>query len=111
MYSLDNTSAVLQQQLADRDVVAIQSVDEARIAKKEAVEALREQTLWDIKENVWRLGYTQGYAYGAHDGHDREIQVEIARKKDEFEAFVIATLQWMHERVNEEEAASDLAAE
>ena len=50
-----------------------------------AVDELREKILWDIKELVWKLGYTQGYEYGAHDGHDSELIAQIAEKKNEYE--------------------------
>ena len=53
-----------------------------------AIAELFEALLWDIKENVWRLGYTSGYKYGAHDGEDHEIISAIAQSKDTFAAAV-----------------------
>ena len=108
--SLDETVAGLGQDLLDGETAALAAVDADRLTYQQAVEDLREQLLWDIKEIVWRLGYTQGYAYGAHDGHDYELQAQIAQKKDEFEATVIATLQMMQNRVLAEQQAGDEAA-
>jgi hypothetical protein len=76
---------------------------------EQAIDDLRAKLLWDIKELVWKLGYTQGYVYGAHDGHDQELLAEITAKKDEYEAAIVATLQRMQDRVATEQAAGDAA--
>lgn len=71
-----------------REDTAIAGVETDRLAWQTAVDELREKLLWDIKEIVWRLGYTQGYHYGAHDGHDEDLLAQIAAKKDEYEALI-----------------------
>lgn len=58
---------------------------------------------------MWRLGYTQGYHYGAHDGHDEDLLAQIAAKKDEYEALIQLTLQEMENRVRAEQALGDEA--
>ena len=108
--SLDGTLETLTQALTDRQATALALLDADRLTYQQAVADLREKLLWDIKEIVWRLGYSQGYAYGAHDGHDLELQAQIAQKKDEFEQQVIATLQMMQNRVLAERQAGEEAA-
>ena len=108
--SLDGTLDRLSQALADRQAAALALLDADRLTYQQAVADLREKLLWDIKEIVWRLGYSQGYAYGAHDGHDLELQAQIAQKKDDFEQQVIATLQMMQNRVLAERQAGAEAA-
>ena len=90
--SLDDTIARLAQRLSDDEDVAIAGVDAMRILQEASVDELRAKLLWDIKEIVWRLGYTQGYVYGAHDGHDQELLADITAKKDEYEAFIVEQL-------------------
>jgi hypothetical protein len=90
MASVDATVARLDGELGAADAGAIAGVDADRQVYEKAIDDLRTQLLWDIKELVFRLGYTQGYHFGAHDGHDIEIQQEIAGKKDQFEAAVVA---------------------
>ena len=107
--SLDQTVARLAAELLAREDAAIAGVDTDRQAWEAAVDALREKLLWDIKEIVWRLGYTQGYHYGAHDGHDEDLLAQIAAKKDEYEALIQRTLQEMEDRVRAEQAAGDAA--
>ena len=63
-------------------------VDSDRQAWTEAVAELKRQMLWAIKEQVWRLGYTSGYKFGAHDGEDAVILADIAARKEEFAAEV-----------------------
>jgi hypothetical protein len=93
--------------MADAQAVQEAGVDADRLVWQQAILDLMAQLLWDIKELVWRLGYTQGYHYGAHDGHDLEIKQEIENKKDEFEAAIAATYQLMYERVASELALAD----
>ena len=80
--SLDATVARLAAELLAREDNAIAGVESTRLGWQTAVDELREKLLWDIKEIVWRLGYTQGYHYGAHDGHDEDLLAQIADKKD-----------------------------
>ena len=74
MAFVDALVARLDSELGDADAGAIDAVDAARQDAEQAIDDLRTQLLWDIKELVFRLGYTQGYHYGAHDGLDLEIQ-------------------------------------
>jgi len=97
--SLDATVARLAQELEDRENGAIDAVDDTRNGWEADIDALRARILWDIKELVWKLGYAQGYVYGAHDGHDAELLQAITDLKDEYEAAIVATLQAMQERV------------
>jgi len=82
MAALDATVDRLADELKNREDAAIDAVDADRETYTQEVVDLRAQLLWDIKELVWRLGYTQGYKYGAHDGHDHELKSDIAAKKD-----------------------------
>ena len=100
--SMDATVARLAGELLAREDTAIAGVDAQRLLWETAVDELREKLLWDIKEIVWRLGYTQGYHYGAHDGHDEDLLAQIATKKDQYEALIVATLQEMEDRVRVE---------
>ena len=100
--SMDATVADLAARLLDREDAAIDGVDAQRLLWETAVDELREKLLWDIKEIVWRLGYTQGYHYGAHDGHDEDLLAQIATKKDQYEALIVSTLQQMEDRVRVE---------
>ena len=109
MASLDATVARLAQELEDRENSAIAGVDDTRQGWEADIDALRARVLWDIKELVWKLGYTQGYVYGAHDGHDAELLQAITDLKDEYEAAIVATLQAMQERVAAEQADGDAA--
>jgi hypothetical protein len=104
--SLDATVARLAQELLDAENVAIAGVDTFRQAEA-ATSALRTELLDVIKNDVWRLGYTQGYEYGNHDGVEREIQQAIANNKDRFEAAVKASLEAMWNRVQSETDAGD----
>ena len=97
--SMDATVADLAARLLDREDAAIDGVDAQRLLWETAVDELREKLLWDIKEIVWRLGYTQGYHYGAHDGHDEDLLAQIAKKKEQYEALIVSTLQQMEDRV------------
>lgn len=56
-----------------------------REGREERIDKLRDELLWDIKELVWKLGYSQGYHYGAHDGHDAELMQMITEKKDSYQ--------------------------
>jgi hypothetical protein len=105
--TLDAKVAELAQELYYSETSAVAGVGGDREIWEEEIRALREQLLWDIKELVFRLGYTQGYVYGTHDGEDHEILEMIKAKKDEFEAFNVAQLQRMEDRKNAEEAAGD----
>ena len=87
--SMDATVADLAAKLLAREDTAIDGVDAQRLLWETAVDELREKLLWDIKEIVWRLGYTQGYHYGAHDGHDEDLLAQIATKKDQYEALIV----------------------
>ena len=100
--SMDATVADLAAGLLAREDAAIDGVDAQRLLWETAVDELREKLLWDIKEIVWRLGYTQGYHYGAHDGHDEDLLAQIATKKDQYEALIVSTLQQMEDRVRVE---------
>jgi hypothetical protein len=99
---MDATVASLAADLLATEDAAIGGVDGQRLLWETAVDELREKLLWDIKEIVWRLGYTQGYHYGAHDGHDEDLLAQIATKKDQYEALIVSTLQQMHDRVSVE---------
>lgn len=105
--SLDATVARLAQELLDAENTAIAGVDGFRQAEEAATSDLRTALLEDIKVAVWRLGYTQGYEYGANDGVDIEIQREIAAMRDQFEAAVAQSLQDMWDRVQTETDAGD----
>jgi hypothetical protein len=107
--SLDATVARLAQELLDREDAALEGVEADRAVWEQAIDDLRAKLLWDIKEIVWRLGYTQGYVYGAHDGHDQELLADITAKKDEYEAAIVATLQRMEDRVHSEQDIGDAA--
>ena len=87
--SLDDTVARLAQELLDRENSAMAGVESDRDVWEKEIDALRAALLWDIKEIVWKLGYTQGYVYGAHDGHDKELLADITAKKDQYEAAIV----------------------
>jgi hypothetical protein len=74
MNALDAAVERLAGELLDRENAAMTQVEADRGMYETAIDELREKILWNIKELVWRLGYTQGYHYGAHDGHDHEIK-------------------------------------
>jgi uncharacterized phage infection (PIP) family protein YhgE len=109
MNSLDATVSRLGDELLDRENMAIDQLDVDRNMYQDAIDELRNAILYEIKDLVWRLGYTQGYHYGAHDGHDHEIKEQIAKLKDDFEAFVQGKLQTFHTRVAKEFADGDAA--
>jgi hypothetical protein len=106
---LDAKVAELAARLLARENAAIAAVDADRQIWEGLIDDLRTRILWDIKELVWKLGYAQGYAYGAHDGHDAELLQAITDLKDEYEAAIVATLQRMADRVAAEQAAGDAA--
>ena len=107
--SLDATVARLAAELYARENAAMAVVDSDRQAWTEAVAELKRQMLWAIKEQVWRLGYTSGYKFGAHDGVDHVILADIAARKDEFAAEVQATRDRMAARVVSETDIADAA--
>jgi len=109
MDSLDATVEELAARLLERENAAIEGVQETSAAWQVAIDELRARILWDIKELVWKLGYTQGYEYGAHDGHDAELLAQITALKEEYEAAIVQTLQDMADRVEAEQAAGDAA--
>ena len=111
MTSLDATVARLGEELLERENMAIDQLDADRNMYQVSIDELRETILREIKDLVWRLGYTAGYHYGAHDGHDHEIKEQIAQLKDDFEAFVQAKLQAFHTRIGKELADGDAAHE
>ena len=67
--------------LDERDQMAKDELIEDKEDYEKTIEEYRVKTLWDIKELVFQLGYTQGYHYGSHDGKDQEIKAEITLKK------------------------------
>ena len=106
---LDKKVIELGIELEDREAAAVAAVDSDRQGWEAGIDAEREKVLWDIKELVWRLGYTQGYHYGAHDGHDAELIAQITGKKEQFERVVVEALQNMHDRVIKEKADAEVA--
>ena len=103
----DDAVAKVEQERWESETTVMDAVNADRIKYEEAVELKRNQILWEIKELVWRLGYTQGYDHGSHTGHDTEIIADITKKKDEFEQLVQNTLQLMEDRVNKEREGGD----
>jgi hypothetical protein len=100
--------------LLSRDSDALAAVDSDRQDMEAAIDALRTQTLWDIKEAVWKLGYTSGYKFGGHDGKDAELLAEITALRDAYQAAIDDTIGDMIDRVareKEEAEAAYLAAQ
>ena len=107
--SLDATVERLAQELADREDGALAGVESTRAGWEQEIDDERARILWAIKELVWKLGYAQGYVYGAHDGHDAELLQAITDLKEEYEAAIVARLEAMQNRVAAEQADGDEA--
>ena len=88
--------------LLDREVEAMEDVVEWREAREKSIDELRRQIQWDIKELVWKLGYSQGYHYGAHDGHDAELMRMITEKKNDYARAIETARVLMDRRVIQE---------
>jgi len=63
-----------------------------------------------MKDLVWKLGYTQGYHYGAHDGRDAEIMHELKLKKQSYQDKIAVVRAWMDTHIEEVQAGGDVAA-
>ena len=107
--SLDATVIRLAERLLNREDGAIAKVAITRASWEQEIDDERARILWAIKELVWKLGYSQGYVYGAHDGHDAELLQAITALKEEYEAAIVARLQAMEERVAAELVDGDAA--
>ena len=92
----------LSADLLDREVEAMEGVVEWREAREKSIDELRRQIQWDIKELVWKLGYSQGYHYGAHDGHDAELMRMITEKKNDYARAIETARVLMDRRVIQE---------
>ena len=75
-------------QLLEREEGVVTAVDETRLGLEAEIDALREEIQWIIKEEVWKLGFTQGFKFGAHDGKDSEIMAGITAEKERYEAAI-----------------------
>ena len=96
-------------QLLAREQAVVAAVEADRLTWEEAVDALRTEVQWQIKELVWQLGYTQGYKFGAHDGKDAEIMALITAEKDRYAALIAAQIEKMRARVAAELDAAEVA--
>ena len=96
-------------QLLAREQAVVAAVEADRLSWEEAVDALRTEVQWQIKELVWQLGYTQGYKFGAHDGKDAEIMALITAEKDRYAALIAAQIEKMRARVAAELDAAEVA--
>ena len=96
-------------QLLAREQAVVAAVEADRLTWEEAVDALRTEVQWQIKELVWQLGYTQGYKFGAHDGKDAEIMALITAEKDRYAALIAAQIEKMRARVAAELEAAEVA--
>ena len=96
-------------QLLAREQAVVTAVEADRLSWEEAVDALRTEVQWQIKELVWQLGYTQGYKFGAHDGKDAEIMALITAEKDRYAALIAAQIEKMRARVAAELEAAEVA--
>ena len=104
-------------QLADEQAAALLAREEAVVAAvaadratwEQAVDDLRTEVQWAIKELVWQLGYTSGYKFGAHDGKDAEIMALISAEKDRYAALIAAQIEKMRLRVAAEQDKAEVA--
>ena len=101
---MDDKERSLAEELRDAEYSAIASVSDWREGREAYIDNLRMELLWDIKELVWKLGYSQGYHYGAHDGHDAELMSMITAKKDKYASEIQNILDLMEARVAQETA-------
>ena len=95
--------------LNDREIKVIESVKTERLAYEAEIDALRVEVQWGIKELVWKLGYTQGYKFGGHDGEDSKILAQITDLKDQYDAKIQELLTKLQQRVDAEINAAELA--
>ena len=89
MYSINSVVGSLSGDLVNSENEAMDTVVIEREQQEEYIIELRDNILWTIKELVWKLGYTQGTAYGAHDGHDLVIKEQITEQKNKFDVEVV----------------------
>ena len=101
---MDDKERSLAEELRDAEYSAIASVSDWREGREAYIDNLRMELLWDIKELVWKLGYSQGYHYGAHDGHDAELMSMITAKKEKYASEIQNILDLMEARVAQETA-------
>ena len=101
-FDLNSFVNELREELCDGNDDAIEALAADRAADELAIDELREQVLWDVKELIWSLGYASGYHNGAHDGEDLEILEKVKTEKDKYAALIFETISKWNARLGVE---------